>query len=159
MMGPMTVFDGTGTKSGTLMPGKGTDQPMVCDLQAADLDGTGTDTILIAGRTMLSGDTTVIALQADGTRRWAFTSGKSSVRHEVRMAIGRFAPSGRQVAVSSEDGTITILDASGKVLGTQALGKRIAGICTLPGAPGKPDRIVVATTDAYTCYAWQGSGK
>jgi outer membrane protein assembly factor BamB len=128
---------------------------MLSSLASGDLDGDGVDEIVACGIRVLATQAVVIAYDASGRERWRHDIGRTSVEHMPSIAIGRFGPHGRQVAVGGADGTVTLLGARGSVVGSQALGVRIKGLSALPGSVGQPDRLVVATEDDCGCYAWK----
>jgi hypothetical protein len=151
----MEIYDSSGQRTAHFQTGMSLDQTMISQVVAGDLDGDGVDEILTAGRKILGGETSIVVRDATGKKLWERPIGRSSVLYELGITTGRFVTRGVQVAVSGEDGTITVLDAQGKALGKHALGARIVGLRTLRGAPGQPDRLVAATASGCACFVWR----
>jgi hypothetical protein len=155
--GRVRAYDSTGHQLFDAQPGGFFCPAMVDELHAVNLDGGATDQILALGSTILGRGGELWALDARGRTMWTYDVGARRGPAGFSATAGRFAPPGRQVAVAAADGTITVLDARGRVMGRQALGAKIASIRTLPGLAGKPDRLVVGTKSGCTCYAWRSA--
>lgn len=120
----------------------------------ADVDGDGIDEVFGFGNTAVSGSYLSV-YGAEGTLRWRQQIQTAYEALASPIVVGRFEPSGRQVALGISDGTLLLFQADGKPLSYLKVGPDLRAMALLERGAGAADALVVATSEGVTCYAWK----